>query len=83
MFHLNYICFIFLKFVCWTSGSELQLVHIFFEVTEAHEGRALVREVAADSGRVAAGTRVEQHAELVVVDAVGFAADLAQVFLQI
>lgn len=64
-------------------SSKFKFVHVLFEVTEAHECRAgrLVGQVAAHAGGVPARASVEQHAELVVVNALAVAADLAQVLL--
>lgn len=59
-------------------------VHVVVEVGVPHERRpSVLRKVAAHSGGVSRGSRIEHDAELVVVDVVGVAADLAEVVLHV
>ena len=64
---------------------ELDFIHVIDEVGEAHEGgRALVlREIRADSARVATSTCVQKNTEVIVIDLFGVTADLSQELLHI
>ena len=68
--------------VCCTH-SKLEFFHVIYKVREPHErGTFVCRKVTAHARRVARGACVEQQAERVVVDLLGVAADLLQVFLR-
>ena len=64
---------------------ELNLVHIIDEVGEAHKGRGalICRKVGADSAGVAAGTGVEEDAEMIIINLLRIATDLSQELLHV
>ena len=61
-----------------------KFVHVVVEVGVSHEWwSSILWQIAAYTGRVAAGTSIKHDAELVVVDVVSVAADLAEIVLHV